>query len=216
MKNSNFSLTFLSLKTLTLISALFISFSCEKDTESTTDESTINEIIVDKEIESDIDFILMRHALTNSMTSFHNSLKSNNISLAQYKELYLSQDQNKLVKVFKENKDIILSNLVIAQKHWKALSLKYPNLKNEATCSFNLNMTTAEAKKALKGFENMGFIDQFSIKGGDCGWRYYVCLVAVGAPAVACAISTGGMAAYLCVLGYGAGAVLCFDTYCHL
>ena len=158
----------------------------------------------------------MKQALTNSMASFHNSLKSNDISLAQYKELYLSQDQDKLVKVFKGNKDIILSNLVIAQKHWKALSLKYPNLKNEAPCSFNLNMTTSEAKKALKGFENMGFIDQFSVKGGDCGWRYYVCLVAVGAPAVACAISTGGMAAYLCVLGYGAGAVLCFDTYCHL
>ena len=60
MKNSNFSLTFVSLKTLVLIFSLFISFSCEKDTESTIDNPTINKIIVDEEIESDIDFMLMK------------------------------------------------------------------------------------------------------------------------------------------------------------
>lgn len=206
-------LNFKTIINIFIVTTLLI--SCENDKEDiNTIDSTSTDL--DAQIEADPNYIAMKNAINNSMNSIQKSLKSTNTSMVEFKNIYLDQNLEKSAEIFNQSNEFILSNIEIADLNYQALLKKYPTLEKEVNCSFKLDMNRIEAEKALSGIEHSRFISQFSSKEGDCGWRYYTCLAAVGAPALACAISTGGMAAYLCVLGYGAGAILCFDSYCHL
>ncbi|WP_299311475.1 hypothetical protein [uncultured Aquimarina sp.] len=192
--------------------------SCEsEETETNSIEAQIE--IDDKAIESDPDYLALEKLLINNISLVQSSLKSNNVSLVEYKKVIIAKDEEKMQEIFNNNQVKISENFLLAKMHYESLILKFPQIEQEVGTGVDYNnLSKSETENLFQNLDKSDFLDVSFVGKNNrrCGWRYITCLLAVGLPAWACVI--GGsptiVVSAACIAGYGAGAILCMDSYC--
>ncbi len=215
-------------KTVVLLGMLMLSFSifsgCSKNDEK---QVKLDPVLLNK----DPAFI----ALTTEMNSFLGYVRQltrekgidqktmlDDLALLQGKNLTYEAQMMALDKLYKTNLSVKLrEHMKLYAKIWPEITSRYnyidqPSLETECAEVIRENLTNyTQRREAGTGIL---YVDEFA--GGDCGWRYTLCIAAATAGAILCdaACATTTLAMPACVLACATlqtyAGVQCYDTYC--
>ncbi|GAA0725950.1 hypothetical protein GCM10009430_32380 [Aquimarina litoralis] len=205
--------------TFLLVMSLVIT-SCEKNEEV---QSPQIQEVSDEVIENDADFIALRDLLLNNVDLIKNSMIEEGVTLTEFKNVVIEDDQAKMQEFFEANQKEISQNFILAKTHYESLVAKYPIVAQEVNNAVDYsNMSKQDRISMFDGIDKSNFLSTSSAAKNDrrqCSWRYYTCLISIGAPAFACVVGAGStgvglVISYSCIIGFGAGAILCADSFC--
>jgi len=202
---------------------LIMVISCAKESvqeDGIIEQAQAEEVLIDdKAIEADEDFIAMKNHMDITMELYRTTLQSKNVSMQTFTDMYVTNDEESLERVFAENQALILMNIKQANIHFEALKAKYPEMEGSFTQNCKTCDNNSLSPSDITRLENSNFL---TVSGSqefplyECSWRYYFCLLPNGLPAAACVIASGPtiVVPYLCIAAYGAAGINCLLDWC--
>lgn len=215
-------------KTIVLLGMLMLVFSiftgCTKHNEKQVkpDQALLNK---------DPDFITLTTEMNSFLGYLHQEASKNRftqkiildeLTLLQNKNLSFEEQMNALDKLFKTTLSVKLrEHMKVYTEIWPEITSRYGFIDQqilENECAEVLQENRRNYTQKREASVGILFVDESA--GGDCGWRYSLCVAAATAGAILCdaACATTTLAMPICVLACATlqtyAGVQCYDAYC--